>query len=112
MEEYELREEKILSPQEEKEIIRKAKKRVGFKIHGIIYLLAGLLFWVFWFFVFRGSDLDKSALNFCLFITLAWGICVIAHYLFVYKWNKTYIEKEIKYLKEQKEKELKQQQEE
>ena len=98
---------------EEREIISKAKKRVGFKIHSIIYLLACLLLWIFWFFIFSTSeDLNRSALNVCLFITLAWGICIIAHYLFVYKWDKTYIEKEIKHLKEQKEKELKKHQEE
>jgi hypothetical protein len=62
------------------------------------------LIWLFWFFVFKGSnDLNQPACNTALFITLAWGICIIAHYLIVYKWDKTYVEKEIKYLKKQRE---------
>lgn len=36
-----------------------------------------------------------------LALTLFWGIFVFAHYLIVYKWNKSYIEKEIKRLKKQ-----------
>ena len=91
---------------EEKELINKAKKRVAFKIHSAIYVLTCLLFWTFWFFIFKSSgDLKIPALKFCLFITLAWGICIVAHYLFVYKWGKKFIEKEINYLKRQTEKE-------
>jgi amino acid permease len=90
--------------QEEKEIVHKAKKRVGFKIHSCIFFLACVLLWLFWLFIFRGSsDLNDPAFNICLFVTLVWGICVLAHYLFVYKWNKTYVEKEIALLKKQKE---------
>ena len=48
------------------------------------------------------------ALNIFLFITLVWGIFVIAHYLFVYKWNKSYVEKEIVSLKKEQEKKQKQ----
>ncbi|MDR1458815.1 MAG: 2TM domain-containing protein [Bacteroidales bacterium] len=91
--------------QKEEEIVKKAKKRVRFKIHIIIYILACILMWLCWFFLFSGSiDLRQPALNTTLFITLTWCVCVVAHYLIVYKWDKTYVEKEIKYLKEQQEK--------
>jgi hypothetical protein len=103
--------ENTFNQQEEKEIRNKAKKRVGFKIHSMVYFLICLLFWLFWFFIFKGSSDDAlrlSALKVCLFITLTWGICVAAHYLLVYKWNKTFLEKEIKRLKKEKEKEFNQ----
>jgi hypothetical protein len=99
-------EETIFSPQEEKEIAKKAKKRVAFKVHSVIFLLINLLFWLFWFFIFKGSkyeDLSTSVRNGFLFITLTWGICIITHYLIVYKWNKTLVEKEIKHLKKERE---------
>jgi uncharacterized membrane protein YciS (DUF1049 family) len=58
--------------------------------------------WLCWFFIFQGSnDLNKPALNTILFITLVWGVCAIFHYLIVYKWDKTYLEKEVKRLKKQ-----------
>ncbi|MDR1878710.1 MAG: hypothetical protein LBQ64_04010 [Bacteroidales bacterium] len=91
--------------QEETTLVRTAKKRVGFKIHFVLYILSCLLIWLFWFFIFKDTvDLHSPALRVCIFITLVWLICIIAHYLFVYKWNKNYIEKEIVLLKKQKEK--------
>jgi amino acid permease len=90
--------------QEDAEIVKKARKRVGFKIHFIIYILTCMVIWLFWIFVFKVSiDLNQPAFNTALFITLVWGICIIVHYLIVYKWDKTYLEKEIKYLKKRKE---------
>ncbi|MDR1180911.1 MAG: 2TM domain-containing protein [Bacteroidales bacterium] len=104
-----MKEDKIISQedihlQKEEPLVKKAKQRVGFKIHITIYILACILMWLFWFFIFRANNLEQPACNAILFITLAWCICVIAHYLIVYKWDKTYVEKEIKYLKEQQEK--------
>lgn len=102
---------KQYSEQEEKALAKKAQKRVSFKIHIIIYILANLLIWILWFFIFsKMNDVGQRqlALNIFLFITLVWGIFVIAHYFFVYKWNKTYIDKEVERLKkEQKDKENK-----
>ena len=98
------KEEILFSPQEEKEIARKAKRRVAFKIHGIIYLLVNLLLWLFWLFIFKGSQyegLSVSVRNGFLFITLTWGICITAHYLIVYKWNKSLVEREIRHLKKE-----------
>ena len=100
--------------QEEKEIRNKAKKRVRFKIHIVIYLFTCLLLWLFWYFIFKGSryeDLTAAALKVCLFVTSTWGICIIAHYLIVYKWNKTLVEKEIKQLKKEQERKQKENEE-
>jgi len=100
------KEETIFSPQEEKKIRRKAKKRVAFKKHSMMYFLICLLLWLIWFFLFKGStdeSLRMNILKFCFFVSLVWGICLFAHYLFVYKWNKTLIEKEIKHLKKEQE---------
>jgi cell division protein FtsL len=101
---------KQYSEQEEKVLAKKAQKRVSFKIHIIIYILANLLIWLLWFFIFsKMNDLEqrKLALNIFLFITLVWVIFVVAHYLFVYKWDKTYVEKEIDSLKKEQEKKQK-----
>ena len=101
---------KQYSEQEEKVLAKKAQKRVSFKIHIIIYILANLLIWLLWFFIFsKMNDLDQRrlALNIFLFITLVWGIFVVTHYLFVYKWDKTYVEKEIDNLKKEQEKKQK-----
>ena len=104
-------EQNTFSEQEEKEIRSKAKQRIGFKIHSMVYFLICLLFWLFWYFIFKDSsdeELSKAALNVSLFITLVWGVCVTAHYLLVYKWNKTFLEKEIERIKKEKENQLKQ----
>ncbi len=109
---------KQYSEEEEKALAKKAQKRVSFKRHIIIYILANLLIWLFWFFIFskmNDTEQKELALNIFLFITLVWGILVIAHYFFVYKWNKSYVEKEIERLKKEqdnKEKELEQLKEE
>jgi len=97
-------EQNTFTPQEEKEIRKTSKKRVGFKIHSAIYMLVCILFWLLWIFIFKNSsdhDLRWAVLKFCLFVTLTWGIGIISHYLIVYKWNKTLIEKEIERLKKE-----------
>jgi TRAP-type C4-dicarboxylate transport system permease small subunit len=100
-----MKEEKIkgedFSLPEETEIVKKARKRVGFKIHITIYLLSCVLVWLFWFFFQESGSQNKTILTIPLFITLVWGISVIVHYLIVYKWDKTYLEKEVKRLKKQ-----------
>ncbi|MDL2297240.1 2TM domain-containing protein [Bacteroidales bacterium OttesenSCG-928-B11] len=92
----------------EEKLAKKASKRAGFKIHAGIYILVNLFFWVIWIFLFRGNE-DKTFFNAVLFLSIAWLIALIAHYLIVYKWNKSMVEKELDSLKKemkQKEKEL------
>ena len=105
-------EQTTFAPQEEKEIKNKAKKRIRVKVHGTIYFLICLFFWLIWYFIFKGSkyeDLDAAVLRSCFFVTLTWGICVVAHYLLVYKWNETLLEKEIKQLEKEKERKARKQ---
>lgn len=93
---------------EEEKLYKTARKRVGFKKHLVIYLLVNLFVWVVWFFVFRvtgeGETQPDRFLQAILFLTIAWGIALVAHYLIVYKWNKSLIEKEVQRLKKEQEK--------
>ena len=104
--------DKLYSEQEEQTLRKKAQKRVNFKIHFTVFILANLLIWLFWFFIFSNMDdgvFRQATLNTLLFVSLVWTICIFAHYLLIYKWNKSYVEKEIVRLKkeqEKKEKEL------
>ncbi len=75
------------------EIIKKARKRVGFKIHFSIYFLTNLFLWILWYFLYYGQE-EKFPLPWPSFISSAWGIVVIAHYLIVFKWNSKLVVKE------------------
>ena len=92
-----------ISQQEERTLYGKAKKRVQFKVHLMIFFLTNLILWlIFWF----GSKLFKEearsfVLQFVFFISLTWGVVVYAHYLIVYKWGKTLVEKEFDKLKKE-----------
>lgn len=81
-------------------IYKTASKRVGFKIHLTIFVLVNLFLWVIWFFTFRKhEELNPVMLNAFLFISIAWLIAVVAHYMIVYKWNKSLIDKEVEKMK-------------
>ena len=102
--------EKLYSEQDEQAFRKKAQKRVSFKIHFTVFILVNLLIWLFWFFIFSNMDdgaFRQSMLKAFFFISLVWTICVIAHYLFIYKWGKSYVEKEIARLKKEQEKKVK-----
>ena len=91
-----------ITEQEEKALYSKAKKRAQFKVHVMVFILTNLILWlIFWF----GSNSKLFAdnaqiLQFVLFVSLTWGVVIIAHYLIVYKWGKTVIDKEFNKLKE------------
>ena len=94
--------------EDEKKLYKKASQRATFKIHTAIFLLINLFFWVVWFFIFRGGDdpTAHKATSAILFVSIAWIIILTAHYLFVFKWNRSLVEKElIKLKKENKRKE-------
>lgn len=73
-------------------IYKKAKKRVAFKTHLTIYLLANILFWLLWIFVSYGKD--DFILPWAVLPTLGWGVAVVFHYLYAFKWNANLVEKE------------------
>ena len=96
-------------------VYKKANKRVHFKIHLAIYVLVVAVMWILYVFLFRATQPEATpdAVNsgmtfekFTIFVTLLWTVIVIFHGLFVYKFNSSMLEKEIKSLqKEIKEKE-------
>ncbi len=90
-------------PEEEKKIYKRAKKRASFRIHLSIYLLVTIFFWLIWYFLFSKKE-DNTFLLLTLAITLCWLLFIIAHYLFAYTWNKSFVEKEIKRLEKKKKK--------
>ena len=105
MEEHVNNSEMEMTEQEEKALYGKAKKRVQFKVHLMVYILTNAILWLFYSFVFRPiEDVQDAALRFVLFVSLVWGIAVLAHYLIVYKWGKRYVEKEFRKLKKERRK--------
>jgi len=102
--------DKLYSEQEEQTLRKKAQKRVSFKIHFTVFILVNLLIWLFWFFIFSNMDdgaFRQSTLKTFFFISSVWSIFMIAHYLFIYKWNKSFVEKEIRRLKKEEERQQK-----
>jgi len=103
MEEHFNETEMEISNKEEQKLYNKARKRVQFKVHLMIFFLTNLILWlIFWF----GSKLFKEearsfVLQFVLFVSLAWGVVIYAHYLIVYRWGKTLVEKEFDNLKKE-----------
>lgn len=85
----------------EKKLYDKAHSRATFKIHLMIFILVNALFWVLWYFVFRGTEADRMIFKSVLFVTIAWLIILIGHHVFVYVFNATFVEKELKKLKKQ-----------
>ena len=79
---------------DEKKLYRKARKRVRMKIHFTVFLLICIIFWLLYYFLFKDSDLASMVFKFFLAVTLIWGIIVYFHYLIVFKWGNSYVEKE------------------
>ncbi|MBR4487479.1 MAG: 2TM domain-containing protein [Bacteroidales bacterium] len=107
----------LIDPQ----IYKKANQRSHFKFHLAIYALAMLVIWIIYIFLFRATAPDASVvdtakdvinqgmtfLKFSVLVTALWTVIVVFHGLFVYKFNSSMLEKEIKAL----EKEIKEQEE-
>ena len=108
-------EEKIIpetvSTDEEARMINVSKKRVYFKVHLAIFLVINLIVWVLWFMLFNTIVTDpyigRAILKAFLCITLVWLLLVILHYLIAYKWNKTFVEKELNKQRKHRDKQLK-----
>jgi hypothetical protein len=103
MEEYLNNAETNISQQEEKALYNKAKRRVRFKVHLMIFILTNLFLWLIFGF---GSKLfteeaRRFVLHFVLFVSSAWGVVLIAHYLIIYKWGKSYVDKEFEKLRKE-----------
>ena len=82
-------------------VYKQANKRVAFKTHFIIYLLAMAIIWILYVFVFRSADDTVSTAVTGALTYLRFAAFVIAHYLFVYKLNHNMLDKEIKKVKKE-----------
>lgn len=94
-----------ISQEEENALRRTAQHRTTFKIHLGIFVLVNIFLWIVWYFLFKGKE-DPTFFKAILFLSVAWFVFVVAHYLIVYKWDKTFSEKELSRLKKQRRKQL------
>ena len=95
-------EAEIAAEQEnEQKLYSKARNRAAFRVHLMIFILVNALFWVIWYFVFRGTEANDVFFKAVLFVTIAWLIILIGHNVFVRMFNSTIVEKELKKIKKQ-----------
>ena len=95
-------EAEIVAEQEnEKKLYNKARNRAAFRIHLLIFILVNALFWVIWYFVFRGTEANDVFFKAVLFVTIAWLIILVGHNVFVRVFNSTIVEKELKKIKKE-----------
>ena len=87
-----------ITPEEETKLAKMAARRTSFKIHLAIFILSNAFLWVVWYFLFKDSE-DITFLKAILFLLIVWLLAIILHYMIVYKWTKSYKEKEITSLK-------------
>ena len=87
-----------ITPEEEAKLARMASRRTGFKKHFAIFFLLNAFLWVVWYFLFRDSA-ENTFLMAILFVFIVWLLGIILHYMIVYKWTKSYKEKELTSLK-------------
>ena len=83
-----------ITPEEEAKLARMASRRTGFKKHFAIFFLLNAFLWVVWYFLFRDSA-ENTFLMAILFVFIVWLLGIILHYMIVYKWTKSYKEKEL-----------------
>ena len=95
-------EAEIAAEQEnEKKLYNKARNRAAFRIHLLIFILVNALFWVIYFFFFKGTEANDVFFKAVLFVTIAWLIILIGHNVFVRVFNSTIVEKELKKIKKE-----------
>ena len=87
-----------ITPEEEAKLEKMASHRTGFKKHFAIFFLVNAFLWVVWYFLFRDSA-ESTFLMAILFVFLVWFLGIALHYMIVYKWTKSYKEKELTSLK-------------
>lgn len=94
-----------ISPEEEAKLEKMASRRTGFKKHLAIFILVNVFLWVVWYFLFRDNT-ENTFLMAILFVFIVWLLGIILHYMIVYKWTKSYKEKELNSLKKMRLKQL------
>ena len=94
-----------ISAEEEAKLAKMAARRVSFKIHLAIFVIANAFLWVVWYFLFKDS-VENTFLMAILFVLIVWLLAIILHYMIVYKWTKSYKEKELTSLKKLRQQQL------
>ena len=102
---------KNISAEETAQMLNVADKRVHFKVHITIFIVINAIMWALWFTLFNAivtSETIRAAiLKVFICVTLVWLLLLILHYCIAYKWNKTFVEKELKKMRNMHEKQLK-----
>ena len=74
-----------------------AKKRAGFKYHLLIYCIANIFFWAFWYINLRNNNISNAEgeiFPWPLWPMFGWGIGLFFNYLGAYKSTDRLAEKE------------------
>ncbi len=102
---------KNISAEETAKMLNVADKRVHFKVHLTIFIVINAIIWALWFTLFSAivtsESISAAILKVFVCVTLVWLLLVILHYCIAYKWNKTFVEKELKKMRNMREKQLK-----
>lgn len=111
MAEEEITVNNTISAEEEASMINASKSRVIFKIHLSVFLILNLIIWTLKFtfidaFVKDPYDMSQL-LKLFICITLIWLLIVILHYFIAYRWNRTFVEKQLAKIRKQRAKQLK-----
>lgn len=104
-------EEAPIPAEEENQMKSVAVGRVSFKIHLTVFVVVNLVLWCLWFTIFNAIVTDETIadaiLKTSVCITVVWFLIVLVHYLIVYRWNSTLVEKELRRMKKARKKALK-----
>lgn len=104
-------EEAPIPAEEENQMKSVAVGRVSFKIHLTVFVVVNLVLWCLWFTIFNAivtnETIADAILKTSVCITVVWFLIVLVHYLIVYRWNSTLVEKELRRLKKARKKALK-----
>jgi len=73
------------------ELREKARAITNFKMHRTVFFLANILIWLVSAFLFYAF---KTTWMWAIFPTAIWGVILIFHYFWTFKWNKDRVEKE------------------
>lgn len=103
-------EEAPIPAEEENQMKSVAVGRVSFKIHLTVFVVVNLVLWCLWFTIFNAivtnETIADAILKTSVCITVVWFLIVLVHYLIVYRWNSTLVEKELRRMKKARKKAL------
>ena len=75
-----------METQQDKELWKIAKKRVGFRRHLATYIIINGMFWIIWF--LTPNDSDKSEFPWPVWPMLGWGIGLAFDFMGTYIYTK------------------------